>query len=119
MEQELSKYGGLAFSFAFGFAKWAWPTMPKPVAWSGIIGGAMVFIACLIWPDMKISAPAILLFLAGSLCYGGAWHFAFSSAPKPEPTKTENIAPTHSIGDVKDNQGIITQGQHGDNAIHR
>lgn len=110
---------GLATTIIFPCLQWAIPTMPRRVAWSGVIAGLVILAAALAPIHMNLSLPAIALFLIGAICIGGAAHLAFK--PKaPVQTSVPASPPTgNAIGNINGNTGIITQGQQGDNSTRR
>lgn len=92
---------GLAMSLIFAFLPFAFPTMPKWIAWSGIAGGLTMFIAALA-PDAAYlrlfpSAPPLALQLAAPLATaalvgGTLWtkeRRALRKEAPPTPNATE------------------------------
>jgi len=67
-------YLALGVTFVLPFLQWAVPTMPKIVAYAGVTGGILVMLAEFLDPAMKPPFPAVILFLIGVLCIGGAAH---------------------------------------------
>jgi hypothetical protein len=115
MSHEIAVYG-VGISVIFAFLPWAMPIMPKPVAWSGVLAGAIIFLQDALMPQINVTLSAIGLFLIGLLCIGGAIHL--SLVPKATSAVPVATTPaTNRMGDVRDNKGIVTQGQEGDNAI--
>jgi hypothetical protein len=108
---------GLGIAVLFAFLRWALPAMPKVIAWSGVIAGAIIVLAAWTMPQMNISLPVIALFVLGAICIGGAIHLALK--PKNLDSGAVSSGSGNATGDVHGNTGIITQGQHGDNTIDR
>jgi hypothetical protein len=107
---------GVAISVISTFVRWAFPVVPKPVAWSGVIAGFVVLVADGLLPQMNITLPAIGLFLVGVLCIAGAVNMSLHPKPTEEGPGAAATT-TNRIGDVTNNSGVVTQGQRGDNAI--
>jgi hypothetical protein len=115
MDQNLGFGVGIAVLFAF--LRWALPAMPKAIAWSGVIAGAIIVSVAWTMPQMNITLPVIALFVFGAICVGGAVHLALK--PKNLDSGAVSSGSGNTIGDVHGNTGIITQGQRGDNTIER
>jgi len=69
---------GVGISIIFAFLRWAIPSMPKPLAWSGITAGALILLAGVIMPQLDLSLSAVGLFLVGCLCIGGSAYVAIN-----------------------------------------
>jgi hypothetical protein len=108
---------GVGIAVLFAFLRWALPALPKPIAWSGVIAGAIIVLVAWTMPQMNITLPAIVLFLVGAACLGGAVHLALK--PKNSALSATSGSAGSVMGNVHDNTGIITQGQQGDNSIGR
>lgn len=94
--------------------------MPRPVAWGGVIGGLLVLLVAIAPIHMNLSPPVIALFLVGAICIGGAVHLALKpKAPTQSPAPAAPAAAGNTMGNINGNNGIITQGQKGDNSIDR
>lgn len=108
---------GAAVSIIFAFLRWAVPAMPRQIAWSGVIAGIVILLVGWLMPQMNITLPVIALFLLGTIFIGGAVHLAM----KPKTPDEASVGGTsgNTMGNVNGNDGIITQGQHGDNSLDR
>jgi hypothetical protein len=82
---------GVGISIIFAFLRWAFPTAPKSLAWSGIAAGALILLMSVAMPQFNPSLPAVGLFLAGCLCFGGSAYLAFN--PPASAKGTESSAP--------------------------
>jgi len=76
MGHEIPAAVGLGISIIFAFLRWAYPTVPRPVAWSGVIAGALIILLGLAMPHLNLTPASIGLFLIGCLCVGGAAYLA-------------------------------------------
>jgi hypothetical protein len=103
---------GVGISVAFFFLRYAVPVMPKSVAWVGVVAGAWIVLADLL--GMKLGIAAIVLYVVGAVCIGGALHLTFGGGNRSE---TASASSGNTIGEVRGNRGIITQGQTGDNKV--
>jgi hypothetical protein len=90
MTQEIAVYG-IGISIIFAFVRYAVPAMPKPIAWAGVVAGCCILLATLI-TQMNITIPAIVLFLVGALCIGGAVKLSLPSDRPITPGLTEKAA---------------------------
>jgi hypothetical protein len=109
---------GVAISVIFAFLRWALPVMPKPVAWSGVVAGLLILLAAMFMLELNITLPAIGLFLVGKLCSGGAIYLSMGPKEGGGTSAASGVPATNKMGTVKNNRGIVTQGQKGDNAIN-
>jgi hypothetical protein len=108
---------GAAISIIFAFVRWAIPTMPKSIAWSGVAAGLVVLLTAWLMPQMNLTLPVIALFLLGTIFIGGAVHLAMK--PKTQDQAPLVGTPGNTMGNVNGNKGITTQGQQGDNSMER
>jgi hypothetical protein len=104
-------------SVIFGFARWRFPTVPTKIADAGFVAGLAILFLGIFMPNYHLPPAAILLFVAGCLCFGGAAHFALKKEAAASAAGTSTPAPTNTMGRVQNNSGIVTQGQRGDNAM--
>src|SRR5262249_52113745 len=103
---------GIGISVISLFLRFAVPAVPRAVAWSGVAAG--VWLLFLDFFGVKIGIGVAALYLGGALAIGLALHLTFWAGSK------EVAAPSSSgntMGDIKGNKGIITQGQTGGNKM--
>jgi hypothetical protein len=65
-------YLALGITVVLPFGQWLAPTMPKPIAYTGMAGGILIMLSEFLDPSMKPPFAAVVLFLVGALCIGGA-----------------------------------------------
>lgn len=75
MGQEISGIG-VGISIIFAFLRWAFPTVPKPIAWSGVTAGALLILVGISMPQLNFTPLSIGSFLAGCVLIGAAVHLA-------------------------------------------
>jgi hypothetical protein len=100
---------GLGLSVIFGFARWRFPAVPTKIANAGIIGGIILLFLGILMPNYQLSPAAILLFLVGCLCFGGAAHIVFRGAdtasaqtrPQNMPDVDLEMAMTEALADPR------------------
>jgi hypothetical protein len=86
--------------------------MGNHTAEAGVVAGILLLIADLTVPEMKPQIIASGLFLVGVLFIGASFDVWLKQRPTvADASRTGNI-----MGNVQNNQGIVTQGQTGDNA---
>jgi hypothetical protein len=80
-------YLGLGVAVLLPFLQYASPTLPRSVAWAGVIAGCLVMAAEFFPPEWKPPLLAVILFLVGAGCFGAAVHFYLgrSAAVKEHP----------------------------------
>jgi hypothetical protein len=117
MRHDIGAYG-VGISIVFAFVRWAVPVMPKPIAWAGVVAGIVIVLVDLFMPDFKLTIPAIALFLIGMVCIGGAVHLAMKPKQNADAGIDQPSPSGNQMGTVKNNRGIVTQDQKGDNAIN-
>lgn len=91
--------------------------MPKHVADGGIAAGIILITVDVLMPQMKPNLLAGALLLIGCLFIGGAievWRSQTVPFAVKGPSSSGN-----KMGTVRDNDGIVTQGQKGDNSISK
>jgi hypothetical protein len=76
---------GVGISVVFFFFRYAVDTMPKSIAWAGVIAGLIIAVADQIMPGIKLTLPSIGLFLIGALFIGAAVHLAFAQSNHSPP----------------------------------
>jgi hypothetical protein len=108
---------GAGLSAVFAFARWRFPAVPHKFADGGLIAGIALVFFGVVMPNVTLTTPAILLFVAGCLCFGGAAHLALRDGTRSVVAAREK--PANTMGSVTNNSGIITQGQRGDNEINK
>lgn len=109
---------GIGLSVAFGFARWRFPAVPSKIADGGLIAGIFLLIIGTTMPNIHLTAPVIVFFIVGCLCFGAAAHLATREAAT-NPVAGNPEKPTNTLGAVIDNSGIVTQGQRGNNEMGR
>jgi hypothetical protein len=85
-------YLALGVTFVLPFLQWAVPTMPRILAYAGVAGGIIVMLAEFLDPTMKPPFGAVILFLIGILCIGGAAHLYMQALKSPKTA--EKVADT-------------------------
>jgi hypothetical protein len=87
-------YLALGVTVTLPFMQWAVPTIPRVVAYAGVAGGLFVMLLEFMGTEMRPPLSAIILFLIGLLCIGGAVHLYLTRAPlKTEPTANIPASP--------------------------
>lgn len=109
---------GVGLTVLFAFARWRFPAVPRYIADAGILAGALMVLAGMTLPQLNLTLPVLGLFLAGCLCLGAAAHLAIKEKPRPTVASPPSAA-TNTMGNVKNEGGIVTQDQQGDNAIRK
>jgi hypothetical protein len=103
---------GIGISVISLFLRFAVSAVPRAVAWAGVVAGVWLLAVDLF--GVKIGIGVAALYVLGALAIGWALHLTFWSGSK------EVVAPRSSgntMGDIRGNKGIITQGQTGDNKM--
>ena len=120
MSADLNFGIGPAISLLCWFLRYRLPTMRKHIADGGIVAGALLIIADLMVPEMKPNVLAAGLLLIGLLFVGGALDVWLNQKPgAPVRAGSASIEPKNNMGGVSENEGIVTQGQRGDNSISK
>ena len=105
---------GFGLSVVSFFSRYL-PSMPKEIAWAGVLAGGLLSISGI--ADMKIPVPAAVCLVIGFGFIGEAVHLTIRARQSPEPAS--NSAEKPHMGSVTNNSGIVTQGQSGDNNIQK
>lgn len=106
---------GTAISAVFFFLRYLLPSIPRPIAWSGVAAGVVVLILDTGF-EMKLTFSVVSLYLLGFLIIGLATYLAINK----DHDSSETSSPAkNQMGEVKNAGGIITQDQKGDNSISK
>ena len=106
---------GLGTSVAFYFSRYIWSTIPRAISVAGFVGGLVILAAGFL--GLKPPHLAAVLFLIGLLFIGGAIHVLLG---RQDGSGGNGKKPgANQVGDIPNNQGIVTQGQTGDNRLSK
>jgi hypothetical protein len=75
-------YLALGVTVILPFVQWLVPSMPRVIAYAGIIGGISVMLTEFLGPEMRPPLSAALLFLVGVSCIGVALHLYMQHVPQ-------------------------------------
>ncbi|MBV9985459.1 hypothetical protein [Bradyrhizobium sp.] len=89
-------YLALGVTILLPFLQWAFPTIPKAVAYAGATGGILVLLSEFLDTSMKPPFAAAMLFLLGVLCFAGAGHLYLRFLKKPQASTVSSDKPTAS-----------------------
>ncbi|WP_315796031.1 hypothetical protein [Bradyrhizobium sp. SZCCHNRI3043] len=95
-------YLALGATILLPFLQWAFPTIPKLVAYAGVAGAIVLLLSEFLDPSMKPPFSAAILFLIGALCIGGSGHLYLQSLKKSvreKPTETAARPPGYNNPD--------------------
>ncbi|WP_316236832.1 hypothetical protein [Bradyrhizobium sp. SZCCHNR1015] len=107
-------YLALGATILLPFLQWAFPTIPKLVAYAGVASGIVLLLSEFLDASMKPPFSAATLFLIGALCIGGSGHLYLQSFKKSVAEKPIEIAaplpghnnPDHSAEKVVENNPV-------------
>lgn len=119
MDQEVVIGTGLTLIFAF--ARWRFPAVPNRISEAGLLAGISIIVGGIIMPQLNLGWPVLLLFTAGFLFIGGAFHLALKEkVPKRSPAIAVGAPPTPDAqggkggsGEIFGNNGTIIGGKGG------
>ena len=101
-------YLALGVTVLLPFLQWLFPTVPKAVAYAGVIGGLLVMASEFLEASMKPPFSAVVLFLIGFLCIGGgAYQYLRFLTPAPEKAvNTEQTSAQSSAAEAVTNPAL-------------
>ena len=107
-------------SAAFAFGRYRFTAMGKHSAEGGLAAAVLLIMIDLFMPNMRPEILPAVLFVMGLVCVGGAVDLWFRQKPIGAVETIKAVPNVSTPGaKIKNNSGIITEGQRGNNTIFK